>query len=91
MGHNPFSGGTIRDLYDSPPGRGHPQRQRERLPDGPIGFLFPRIEISAGIPEETMSIVSEYLSGMIGTMDLINQMEFLKVHQTEKSVTPVQI
>jgi hypothetical protein len=91
MGHDPFYGGSMRDWYDSPQDEDILREQREVLPDGPIGFLFPRIEISAGIPEEAMTIVSEYLSGMIGTMDFVNQMESLKVRQSEKPVTTVQV
>jgi len=67
------------------------REQRERLPDGPIGFLFLKVEISPGLPEEALSIVSDYLSGIIGTMDLMNRLENLKVRQMEKPISTIQV
>jgi len=91
MGHDPFYGGSMRDWYDSPQDEDILREQRDILPNGPIGFLCPRIEITPGIPEEALSIVSEYLSGAIGTMDFMNQMENLKVRQITKPVSTVQV
>jgi hypothetical protein len=91
MGHDPSCGGSMRDWYDSPQDEDILREQRDRLPNGPIGFLCPKVEITPGIPEEALSMVSEYLSGKIGTMDLMNRLESLRGRQIERSVQTIQV
>lgn len=91
MGHDPYYGGSMRDWYDSPQDDDIIGEQREKLPEGPIGFLFPKVEIAPGLPEDALSMVSEYLSGIIGTMELMTRIEKLKNRQNEKTISAIQV
>jgi integrase len=91
LGHYPSYGGSMRDWYDSPQDEDILREQQERLPDGTLGFLFPKIEITQGIPEEMLGVLGDYIAGKIGTMDMASQMETFRLRLLEKPISNAQL
>ena len=81
----------MRDWYDSPQDEDILREQQERLPDGTLGFLFPKIEITQGIPEEMLGVLGDYIAGKIGTMDMASQMETFRLRLLEKPISNAQL
>lgn len=79
MGHDSTQGGAMRDWYDSPQLKDVFDEQADRLPYGPLGLLDPpTVEIEGGLPKDVVSLVSAYLAGQTGTMELATQMERIR-------------
>jgi len=54
-----------------------------RLPYGPLGFLEPpTVELEGGLSKEMVSLVSAYLAGQIGIMELATQMERIRLQRS---------
>jgi integrase len=79
MGHDPTQGGAMRDWYDSPQLQDIFDEQAARIPHGPLGLLDPpTVELEGGLSRDVVSLVSAYLSGQTGTMELATQMERIR-------------
>jgi len=88
MGHDATQGGAMRDWYDSPQLQDVFDEQAARLPYGPLGLLDPpTVEIEGGLSKDVVSLVSAYLSGQTGTMELATQMEKIR-QQRSTQQTP---
>ncbi|MBU0624033.1 MAG: hypothetical protein KJ672_04220 [Candidatus Thermoplasmatota archaeon] len=73
----------MRDWYDSPQLLDVFDEQAARLPYGPLGLLEPpTVEIEGGLSKEVVSLVSAYLAGQTGTMELATQMEKIRLQRS---------
>jgi integrase len=76
MGHDATQGGAMRDWYDNPQLQDVLDEQALKLPYGPLGVLNPpTAELEGGLSKEVVALVSAYLVGQLGTMELATQME----------------
>ena len=78
MGHDPTLSGAMRDVYDNP--EDCFAEQSSKLPNGPMALLEPpEVSVSDGLSPEIVAIVREYQAGRIGTIELANRMEALRL------------
>jgi hypothetical protein len=79
MGHDPTQGGSMRDWYDNPQLEDILAEQAERLPHGPLGILGDEsVQLTDEIPPEAVSLMQDYLSGQIGTMEFASRAEAIR-------------
>ena len=83
QGHR-FASGNMRDRYDNPDIEEIFDEQARILPHGPIGFLCPKIEITPGIPEQALSLLSDYLNEKLSTMEFMNAIEKCRMAVTKQ-------
>jgi len=86
MGHDSSAGDSMRDWYDAPQITDLFEEQARLLPEGPSGYICPKVEIAEGLPEEVISIVSRYWEGKVATMEFANAIETLRLRHLEKPV-----
>lgn len=76
QGHDPTQGGSMRDWYDAPLVEDALDEQAERIPNGPLGVIEPpKIEVTDGLPKDVVAMVSQFLDGSTGTLELMNALE----------------
>ncbi|HUS56679.1 MAG TPA: hypothetical protein VMY17_01515, partial [Thermoplasmata archaeon] len=76
QGHDPTQGGSMRDWYDAPGVEETFCEQAERIPNGPLGVIEPpEIEVTGGLPKEVSAMVSQFMDGSVGTLELMNGLE----------------
>lgn len=81
QGHDPTQGGSMRDWYDAPLVEDALDEQAERIPNGPLGVIeSPEIEVTDGLPKEVSAMVSQFLDGSTGTLELMNALEKCRVN-----------
>lgn len=91
MGHDATQGGAMVDWYDSPQLQDVFDEQASRLPYGPLGFLNPpTVELEGGLSKEVVDIVSAYLAGQLGTMELATQMEKVRLHRSVQQAPAIE-
>ena len=90
MGHDSAAGNSMRDWYDSPQIIDLLEEQARLLPDGPSGYICPKVEIAEGVPEEVISLVSRYWEGKVATMEFANAIETLRLRHLEKPVNMLE-
>ena len=74
----------MRDVYDSP--EDCFAEQSAKLPNGPMALLEPAdMSVSDELPREIVAVIRQYQAGTIGTIELANQMESLRL-KTDVSV-----
>lgn len=78
QGHDPSSSGAMRDWYDNPDDTF--AEQSAKLPEGPMGLLeASEVRLQEGLPNEAVSVLTQYLNGKVGTMELVGHLEALKL------------
>ncbi|HIH00795.1 TPA: hypothetical protein HA259_01705 [Thermoplasmata archaeon] len=76
QGHDPTQGGSMRDWYDAPGVEEAFREQAERIPNGPLGVIEPpEIEVTDDLPKDVSAMVSQFLDGSMGTLELIDALE----------------
>jgi integrase len=91
MGHDATQGGAMRDWYDSPQLQDVFDEQAARLPYGPLGFLDPpTVELEGGLSKEVVSLVSAYVAGQLGTMELATQMEKMRLQRSTQQTPAME-
>jgi len=84
MGHDPTTGGAMRDWYDNPQLADIFDEQAGCLPKGPLGLLEPpELKIVSGMPPEALGLLRDYLDGRCGTMEFATRMEGIRARQTK--------
>jgi len=79
------------DWYDSPELQDVFDEQASRFPYGPLGFLNPpTVEIEGGLSKEIVDIVSAYLSGQTGTMELATQVEKVRLQRSTQQTLAME-
>jgi len=80
MGHDATGGGNMRDWYDNPAIEDILAEQAEYLPDGALGLLDSvKVELTEGLCPESVELLREYLAGRMGTMELANKVESIRL------------
>jgi len=78
----------MRDWYDAPLIEDILAEQMALMPNGPIGVLYPAMEVSDSMPKEVADLVSTYMAGKVPTFEFANTMEALRFKQMQKQATP---
>ena len=70
----------MRDWYDNPAIEDILAEQAEYLPDGALGLLDSvKVELTEGLCPESVELLREYLAGRMGTMELANKVESIRL------------
>jgi len=76
----------MRDWYDAPRVEDALDEQAERIPNGPLGVIEPpEIEVTDGLPKEVSAMVSQFLDGSVGTLELMKALDECRVNLQKAS------
>ncbi|MGQ9587764.1 MAG: hypothetical protein ACUVT7_05210 [Thermoplasmata archaeon] len=83
----------MRDWYDSPQLQDIFDERAAHLPYGPLGLLEPpTVDLEGGLSKDIVSLVSAYLAGQLGTMELATQMGKMRLqHSTQQASATMAI
>ena len=77
----------MRDWYDNPTEQDAIQEQATVIPNGPLGTLLqPEIKVEGDIPDEAKDLFQRYISGELGSIELMTELENLKRKINEDGV-----
>ena len=86
MGHDSAAGGAMRDWYDNPAVLEALDEQRMRLPEGPLGYLDPKLVLVDDVPPSALVLVKDYFQGKVATLDMVNRLEAIRLKSVEHRV-----
>jgi len=78
MGHDSFTSGEMRDRYDNPEENELIEEQHAQMPNGTLGLLGGHAEVTDTLPKGAVDLLTDYMTGMIGTMDFATNIERLR-------------
>jgi integrase len=91
QGHDPTQGGCMRDWYDAPGVEEAFCEQAERIPNGPLGVIEPpEIEVTDGLPKAVSAMVSQFLDGSVGTLELMKALDECRTNLQKASQPKVE-
>ncbi len=89
MGHDSCTSGEMRDRYDNPEENELVEEQHVQMPNGTLGLLGGHAEVTDTLPKGAVDLLTDYMTGLIGTMDFATNIERLREQiRAERLISP---